>query len=131
MTHSTTAPVRHRFTRMLLALTLACSFSFGAIVTLALADDYHTTCVGHGFMHGTSETDGSFYSRVESGCGGGARSCDLYVSGSFIGGLTVLGTTCTAWSRNYGDYTECHGTSHTTFSPNFGEHVHKASNWCG
>ena len=120
-----------RFTGVLLALTLLCAFSFGAIVKLAYADDYHTNCVGHGFLHGGSQTDGSFFSRVEAGCGGGSRRCDIYVSGNYVGGLTVGNATCNAWSRNWGNYTECAATSHTRFLPYFDDHVHKASNWCG
>jgi hypothetical protein len=120
-----------RLTSPLLLMTLVCAFSFGAIVHLAFADDYHVTCVGHGFVHGSSQTDGSFFARVESGCGSNSRSCDLYVSGSWIGGLSVGNATCNAWSRDFGDYTECHGTAHLTFAPWFNEHVHKASNWCG
>ena len=115
----------------LVALVLACSFSFGAIVEFALADDYHVNCVGHGFLHGASQTDGSFFARVEGGCGSGSRSCDIYTWGSYVGGLTVNAATCNAWSRDWGDYTECASTSHSTFSPYFGNHVHKASNWCG
>lgn len=122
---------RRRLTGTLLAMALGCSFAFGAIVQVAFADDYHTNCVGHGYVHGGSQTDGSFFSRVESGCGSGWRSCNLYVSGSYIGGLTVGNATCNAWSRNWGNYLECASTSHTTFSPYFGNHVHKASNWCG
>src|SRR4051812_30804392 len=120
-----------RLTPAMLLLTLLCAFSFGAIVRLAFADDYHVTCVGHGFLHGSSQTDGSFFSRVELGCGGGSRSCDLYVSGNYVGGLSVGDATCNAWSRDFGNFTECHATSHTRFSPWFNEHVHKASNWCG
>ncbi len=118
-------------TPLLIALALICAFSFGAIVKLAFADDYHVNCVGHGFVHGGSQTDGSFFSRVEAGCGSGWRSCDIYVSGSYVGGLLVGASTCNAWSRSFGTFTECHATSHTEFPPYFGDHVHKASNWCG
>ncbi len=118
-------------TPTLLALALACAFSFGAIVQIAFADDYHVTCVGHGFVHGSSQTDGSFFARVESGCGSGWRACDIYVWGNYIGGLTVGNATCSAWSRTWGNYTECASTAHTTFPGVFNEHVHKASNWCG
>ncbi len=121
---------KRRLTPALLLMTLLCAFSFGAIVRLAFADDYHTTCVPHGFVHGSSQTDGSFFARVENGCGSGTRSCDMYVSGGYIGGLSVGGM-CNAWSNDYGSYTECHATAHTTFVPYFNEHVHKASNWCG
>jgi hypothetical protein len=115
----------------LVALVLASSFSFGAIVELAVADDYHVNCVGHGFLQGASDTDGSFFSRVEAGCGSGSRRCDLYTWGSYIGGLTVGAATCNAWSRDWGDYTECASTAHLKFLPYFDDHVHKASNWCG
>lgn len=115
---------------MMLALILVCSFSFGAIVKLAFADDYHVNCVGHGFLHGASQTDGSFFSRVERGCGSGTRRCDIFVWGYYVGGLAVGYATCNAWSRDWGDYTECAATSHATFHPYFQEHVHKASNWC-
>jgi hypothetical protein len=124
MTHT------RRLTPTLLLMTLVCAFSFGAIVRLAFADDYHVTCVGHGFVHGSSQTDGSFFARVENGCGSGTRDCDIYVSGSYVGGLSVGGY-CSAWSNDYGAYTECHATAHLTFIPYFNEHVHKASNWCG
>jgi len=67
---------QRRMTPLLIGLALICAVSFGAIVRRAFADDYHTNCVGHGFVHGSSQTDGSFYSRVASGCGSGWRSCD-------------------------------------------------------
>lgn len=129
MEHAQTS--RRRLTGPLLVLALVAAFSFGAIVTIAFADDYHTNCVGHGYLHGSSQTDGSFFGRVELGCGTATRSCDLYVYGSFIGGVSVWNGTCNVWSRNYGDYTECASTTHVEFQPYFNEHVHKASNWCG
>jgi hypothetical protein len=122
---------RRRLTPALLALTLVCAFCFGAIVKLAFADDYHVTCVGHGFVHGASQTDGSFFSRVSSGCGSNSRKCDIYVSGWFAGGYWVGNATCNAWSRDFGWFTECRATSHTRFVGVFADHVHKASNWCG
>lgn len=132
MDHPATRPDEPRRLRGgLVALVLACAFSFGAIVELALADDYHVNCVGHGFLQGASQTDGSFFSRVEAGCGSGARDCDLFTWGSFVGGLTTTVSTCNAWSRDWGDYTECASTSHTEFQPYSNEHVHKASDWCG
>ena len=117
----------------LVVLALLCSASFGAIVAVAYADDYHTTCVGHGFVHGASQTDGSFFGRVEPGCGSTNRICPLYTWGSIIGYEAVSGTTatCNAWSRTFGDYTECASTTHTNNPGVFSDHVHKASNWCG
>lgn len=116
--------------RAIAALIICCAFSFGAIVTFAFANDYHSNCVGHGHLHGSSWTDGSFFSRVEAGCGSGSRRCDIYVWGGYVGGLSVGAATCNAWSRDWGSYTECASTAHTKFLPYFGEHVHKASNWC-
>jgi hypothetical protein len=122
-----------RLTTPLLLLVLVCCFSFGALVRIAFAVSYHTTCVGHGFVHGNSLTDGSFYGRVEPGCGSTLRTCKLYTSGSFDGGQVVTGTTatCTAWSRDYGSFTECASTTHVESSGVFSDHTHLATNWCG
>jgi len=126
------APQR-RLTAPLLLMVLVCAFSFGAIVRVALADHFHTTCVPHGFVHGNSLSDESFYARVDAGCGSTLRKCELYTSGSFIGGVTVTGTTatCSAWSIDFGHFTECASTAHVRSDGVFSEHVHKASNWCG
>ena len=64
--------------RGIVLLVLLCAFSFGAIVKVALADSYHVTCVGHGFVEGGSQTDGSFFSRVDAGCGSTYRTCAIY-----------------------------------------------------
>jgi hypothetical protein len=121
-----------RRTTPLLVLALVCSFSFGAIVRVAVAASYHTTCVGHGFVHGASLTDNSFFARVDPGCGSTLRTCHLYTWGSHIGGQTVSGTTatCNAWSRSFGDFTECASTAHVYDQGVFSDHVHLASNWC-
>lgn len=127
-------PATRRLTTPLLLLALVCCFSFGALVRIAFADSYHTTCVGHGFVHGNYLTDGSFFGRVDAGCGSTLRTCDLYTWGSWDGGQTVTGTTstCTAWSIDFGsDFTECASTTHVESSGVFSNHVHKASNWCG
>ncbi|HYH88683.1 MAG TPA: hypothetical protein VEX67_05590 [Solirubrobacteraceae bacterium] len=129
---STSPAATSRRTIPLLVLALVCSFSFGAIVRIAAAD-YHVTCVGHGFVHGGSLSDGSFFGRVEPGCGSTLRNCHLYTWGSYIGGQTVTGSTatCNAWSWNFGNYTECASTTHVSNQGVFSNHVHKASNWCG
>lgn len=118
--------------RILIVVVLS-GFIWGAGVRVALADHYHVNCIGHGFVHGESTTDGSFFARVEAGCGSTLRECDLYTNGSFIGGQFVgtPGTTCNAWSRNYGTHSECASTAHVFSSNVFNEHVHKAHNWCG
>jgi hypothetical protein len=114
-------------------LAVLCAFSFGAIVKVALADSYHVTCVGHGFESGGSQTDGSFFSRVETGCGSSYRQCAIYNSGTFIGSQTTPDpfTTCNAWSRDFGGYTECASSAHVSDPIAFSDHVHTAPNWCG
>lgn len=112
-------------------MMLLCAFSFGAIVKVALADSYHVACVAHGFLSGESRSDGSFFARVEAGCGGGSRSCDIFVNDSFKAGVASAGSsTCNAWSRNYGNYTECAGSAHVDYSGAFGRHAHNAPGYC-
>jgi hypothetical protein len=114
-----------------LVIVLCTGFLWGAAVKIAMAEHYHVACVGHGFVHGDSTTDGSFFARVESGCGGGARECKLYTNGSHVGSLTTTGgTICNLWSRNFGNFTECASTAHTWGSGIFSSHVHKAHNYC-
>jgi hypothetical protein len=134
MTRAAHADERRRLTTPLVVLALVCAFSFGAIVRIAIADvSFHTTCVGHGFVHSTSLTDGSFFARVDPGCSSTLRTCDLYTYGTFDGGQTVTGTTayCNAWSFDFGDFTECASTAHVFDDGVFSSHVHKATNWCG
>ena len=117
--------------RALIAILLS-GFIWGAVVRVALADHYHVNCVGHGFVHGDSTSDGSFFARVEQGCGSTLRECDLYTNGNFIGGQVVAAQgTCNAWSRNYGSYSECASTAHVYAQSLFSDHVHKAHNYCG
>ena len=124
----TTAPtISLRFALLLLLAGVA----WGAIVRVALADHYHVACVGHGFVHGDSTTDGSFFARVEAGCGSTLRRCEIYANGSFAGGETVSSGTCNLWSRSLGSYTECASTAHVYSAGVFSDHVHKAHNWCG
>jgi hypothetical protein len=122
-----------RITRGICLLALLCAFSFGAIVKVAFAVSYHTTCVGHGFVHGSSMTDGSFFSRVEAGCGSSFRHCAIYSNGAFVGEQYITNTTstCNVWSRDYGSYTECASTAHVSDTGVFSEHVHLPDNWCG
>ena len=116
-----------------LLLVVLTGFLWGAAVKVALAEHYHVACIPHGFVHGESTTDGSFFARVETGCGSTLRQCDLYTNGSFKGGMTVsaAGTTCNAWSRSFGSFSECASTAHTYASGVFSNHVHKAHNYCG
>jgi len=122
-----------RLTTPLLLLVLVCSFSFAAIARVAFADHFHISCVPHGFVHGNSTTDESFYARVDAGCGSTVRTCKLYTSGALIGAQTVTGSTatCLVWSIDFGHFTECASTAHVASSGVFAEHVHKAHNWCG
>lgn len=121
-----------RMTIGLIVLTMTCAFSFGAIVTAALADDAHVTCVAHGLYNGASTSDGSFFARVETGCGNGTRHCDIYVSDVFKGGISTAGAgTCSSWSRDYGNYTECAGSAHVDYSGVFARHAHNSPGYCG
>jgi hypothetical protein len=134
--HDSTLAARaqpRRLTSGLLLLLLLAAFSFGAIVKVALADSYHVTCVGHGFVAGSSETDGSFFSRVETGCGSSDRYCAILSYGVLRGAQEVYGTTttCNAWSRDFGDYTECAGSANVYDPGVFSQHSHLAPNWCG
>jgi hypothetical protein len=128
-------PVRasSRHSRVLVLLTLFCAFSFGAFVHVAFAASYHVTCVGHGFESGSSQTDGSFFSRVEAGCGSTYRHCAIYTAGGYVGAQDVFDstTTCNAWSRDFGNYTECASSAHVADSGVFSDHIHLAPNWCG
>jgi hypothetical protein len=107
-------------------------FAWGAVVKVALASHFHVACVSHGFVHGDSTGDGSFFARVEAGCGSTRRDCELFTYGSFVGGSTVTGTsgTCNFWSRSAGNFNECASTAHTYASGVFSNHVHKAHNFC-
>ena len=117
----------------LVLLALLCAASFGAIVTVARATSYHTTCVGHGFVEGGSQTDGSFFSRIEAGCSATYRNCELWIGSSGLGGqqLYTNAGTCNVWSRDYGDFTECLGNARVENSGIFSYHQHNAPNWCG
>jgi hypothetical protein len=127
------ATSREGVSRGLVLLAVLSAFSFGAIVRVALADNYHTACVGHGFVSGASQSDGSFFSRIEPGCGSTYRQCSIYVSGSYMGAQSVsdTGTSCNAWSRDFGDFTECAGSAHVTDPGVFSNHAHNAPGWCG
>jgi hypothetical protein len=100
----------------------------------AVGNHYHTTCVGNGFVHGTSTDDSSFHSRVESdgvsgGCGDGSRVCALYTSGAFRGSATAWDpNTCNFW---VGTGSECASEAHVDFNGVWASHTHYAHNWCG
>jgi hypothetical protein len=113
-------------------LALLCAFSFGAIVRVATADSsYHVTCVGHGFVEGGSPSDGSFFSRVDDGCNSNYRECAVYSYGTWRGGTTtVLNTLCSAWSRSFGEYTECAGAAYTYDQGVFSAHFHYPQSRC-
>ena len=113
-------------------VALLAAFSWGAAVHVAYANHYHTNCIGHGFVHGDDSNDGSFFSRVETGCGSVNRRCDLHSYGLYVGGISVYSsaTTCNAWSRNYGNYVECASSAHV-FADIWSDHFHYAHNWCG
>jgi hypothetical protein len=110
----------------LVLLALLCAVSFGAIVHRALAVEYHTACVGHGFVAGGSPTDGSFFSRIDAGCSSTWRECAIYSGGSWIGSQVTpdTSTTCNLWSRDFGNYAECSSSAHVNNPGVFSAHVH-------
>lgn len=131
--HPSSRSANYRFVLFPAFLCVVCAFALGYVAQVAWADHWHTNCVTHGFVHGASNGDGSFFARVDPGCGSTGRTCSLYSSGGYVGGETVAGTTttCNAWSRNFGNFTECASTAHVQASGIFSSHVHKAHNWCG
>lgn len=124
--------IEKRLSRDLLLLCVFCAFSFGAIVHVALATSYHTTCVGHGFVSGSSQTDGSFFSRVEVGCGSTYRRCQIYTGGTHMATEVAYdSTTCNLWSNSIGSLSECNSSAHVYNQGVFSDHFHLAPNWCG
>jgi hypothetical protein len=119
--------------RGVLLLALLCAISFGAILTVAHATAYHVTCVGHGFEPGGSATDGSFFSRVDPGCSSTYRVCGLYSNGSFDGSQAAFdgSSICSAWSRDFGNFSECNSTAHVSDPGVFSDHTHLPDNYCG
>jgi hypothetical protein len=114
-------------------LAVLTAFSLGAFVKVAFAVSYHTTCVGNGFVSGSNQNDGSFFSRVETGCGSTYRHCAIYSGGVYVGEEDTPDstTTCNAWSEAFGSYTECASSAHVSDTGVFVEHTHTAPNWCG
>lgn len=129
-----------RLTRGTVLLTLLTSFMIGAFVKVALGNHYHSTNgISHGFVHGSSMTDGSFFARVESGTA--PRSCQID-SISNPGGYRTLTygdytTTCNLWSLSiWQSATEClyradNYAGSSSLSLGFGWHVNRPDNYCG
>jgi hypothetical protein len=118
---------------LLLALVaLLGAFAFGAMVRVARADNTHVTCVLHGFVSGASDTDGSFFSRVSPGCSSTYRQCSIYSYGVLRGYQSVYDTTstCSSWSRDFGNYTECAGAAGASNPGVFSDHAHGAPYPC-
>jgi hypothetical protein len=126
---------RHQqFSGGLVLLVLLCAFSFGAIVRYASADNYHVTCVGHGFVSGASQSDGSFFSRVEHGCSSTSRTCAIYTYGAWQGSQSQFdsGSDCSTWSKDLNpSLTECASAAHVSDPAAFSDHAHAAPGWCG
>jgi hypothetical protein len=113
-----------------LALLLA-AFAFLARPAPSPAVEYHTNCVGHGWVAGASPSDGSAFSRIETGCGSTARECKLYNWGVYLGSQTTTTTTCNAWLMTYGNYTECASYAKVNFPAQWSEHNHTPDGYCG
>jgi hypothetical protein len=129
---------RTGLSRGVLLLALLCAVSFGAIVRVALAgDNNHVACVEHGFYSGSSNTDGSFFSRVYAGCGSSDRYCAL-IDGSNPSHWVLFGSTetynttgtCNTWSSDYGSYQECTAVARVNDPGVFSQHDHGSAGGC-
>lgn len=111
---------------LVLVAALAAMLVFSAT---ASAGHYHTNCVGHGLVHGSSTTDNSWHSRVEGGCGNpGMKSCLVKSGGGTTYYASYIGTgnpaTCNQWS-NY-CCGEQSGYATVDFNAVFSSHNHSA-----
>lgn len=92
----------------------------------AKAGHYHTNCVGHGMVHGSSTTDGSWFARVEAGCGNPGRKTCVVKSNGVAKYTTYIGSgssaMCNQWS--YGCCTEQTGSATVDFDGVFSSHTH-------
>lgn len=129
-----------RFTRGTVLLTLLTSFMLGGIVTVAVANHYHSTNgIGHGFVHGSSMTDGSFFARVDGGTA--PRKCQIDTLTHPQGYKTLtygdFTTTCNLWSLSiFSSATEClyradDYAGSSSMSLGFAWHVNRPDNYCG
>lgn len=127
---------RLKYRSLLLAL-IACTLLLIVGSNKAWAGHYHTNCVGHGLVHGSSTTDGAVHSRVEAGCGNpGQKNCKVRVAGYYdsngnpvnfawewvAGGANV---TCNAFS-NLGAGKEQISHATVDFDGVFASHAHYA-----
>lgn len=117
---------RARFVAVVAAAAMATAVG-GITAVVALGQHYHTNCVGHGFVHGSSTTDNAFWARVEGGCGNpGSKVCVLRtVESNEIDRASIpagSGSTCNAWS-NY-EFGELASTAWVDFNGVFSSHYH-------
>jgi len=109
-----------------LVLVALAAFSFGAIVQVASAGHYHVNCNSHGFVHGGSNYDSAYHSRVEGLPCRDPSSCDVGQFGRRIkyGTSQQPGVTCDTFLTGYGP--ECDGNAWTELFTRFGYHRHDA-----
>lgn len=111
--------------RRSLAVAMIATCALVVVASPASANHYHTSCVGHGFVHGSSTTDNSWHS---GGCGNsGKKSCLVRMEGatyyaSYVG--TGNPATCNQWS-NY-CCGELAGYATVDFDGVFSSHSHSA-----
>lgn len=108
--------VRHRG---VVLLVLLAATAFSAIISAAVAGHWHNYACGgscsiyHGFVHGSSTTDGSYFARINDHAPDRyAYWSDCWVYGnytivSFDEGATGAG--CNAWTGSVGFYNEQSG----------------------
>jgi hypothetical protein len=95
------------------------------------AAHYHTTCVGHGFVHGSSTTDNAMHSRIEAGCGNWSlKRCRFYHTeqGGFSSGYSDVpvnvAQTCDHFIPSTAGYGEQSAQAHVLFDTAFTNHAH-------
>jgi hypothetical protein len=97
---------------------------------IAVSNHYHTTCVGHGFVHGDSKTDNLFYARVEGGCGNpGRKLCRLlFIEGGGVYDTKTVaaGSNATCNLSSNKQWGEFASDAIVDFNGVFGQHSHNA-----
>lgn len=128
--------------RLLVAAIASCAVAVSAAP--ALAGHYHTyNNITHGIVHGSSDSDGSFFGRTYGYYFGGVNYCAVghtsggnHNSATYATGYTYNADLCSLWSRAYSHFVdECLAFSWNQVATNIlGAHYHYAHSppapWC-
>lgn len=102
--------------RVTLLATALASVSLLLISSLAQAGHYHTyNHITHGLVHGSSDSDGAYFSRTYGYYIAGINYCGVgdYDSGLYAVSYSYSGGLCSLFSYNYSSSTdECRGISY-------------------